>query len=112
MTLGKLIDALSALPGDRKISGVGGPDSYRGYYRDLAFEPDESERTVAEVLQECSDCMGREFTGYKGGEFLMGERTPVWIAEYGSSGERIMSLDTTGDVVRTELRAEDSEDGS
>lgn len=92
MTLGKLIKALEDLPPDRKINGLGKASSYRGYYDDLAFEPNEEEATVADALKCARGCMGQVFQGYKGGDFLMGERTPVWSAEWGSCGQRIMGL--------------------
>ncbi|HEX6939884.1 MAG TPA: hypothetical protein VF158_10770 [Longimicrobiales bacterium] len=100
MTLGALIGALEALPADRDITGFGGPHSYRGYYEDLAFEPSEAVQTVADLLATCRGCMGRVFEGYKGGEYVMGEITPVWIALYGTTGPRLMALDTDSDPIR------------
>lgn len=100
MTLGALIDVLEALPPDRRITGFGAPMSYRGYYDDLAFEPSDMEETVADLLARARVCMGRVLQGYKGGDFLMGETTPLWIARYGESGERLMGLDTAADPIR------------
>lgn len=101
MTLGKLIGALEGLGGDRLLTGFGDPHSYRGYYDDLSFAPTLVRRTAGDLLNVVrSDCMGRTFTGYKGGEFMMGENTPVWIAEWGATGERLMGLDTESKVVR------------
>lgn len=94
MTLGKLIAALEALPGNRLVLGFGDPMSYRGYYEDLAFAPNADTRTVADLLAHCRRCMGHVFEGYKGGEFVMGANTALWIAEYGDSGPRLMGLDT------------------
>ena len=96
MTLGKLIDVLAALPPDSKIEGLDEPHSYRGYYCDLAFEPSSELRTAGEMLAMCRACMGQEFTGYKGGEFMMGKSTPVWIAHYGDTGRKIMALEADG----------------
>ncbi len=92
MTLGKLIGRLKQMPQDRPI--VFDFDlsmsplslmSYRGYYCDLSVDRSEpgSVVTVESFLEICKDAMGRVFTGYKGGEFLMGENTPIWISEYG-----------------------------
>lgn len=101
LTLGGLIALLRVLEPERKVAGLGNLDSYRGYYSDLAFEPCGGQTTVAALLQECLDAMGKEFTGYKGGEYLMGESTPLWVSEYGTaSGERLMDLDASGDVVK------------
>lgn len=84
MTLDKLIKELEQLPEDFELEGLSDPHSYRGYYSDLAFE--RSKRTTAgELLKLCKSCMGKVFEGYKGGEFMMGEGTPVWIASYGTS---------------------------
>lgn len=96
MTLGNLIAALEALPAGATIKYIGEPHSYRGYYCDLAFEPRAGRRLAADVLKECTDAMGKVFGGYKGGDFVMGARTPVWIAEYGCCGDKIMQLNPDG----------------
>lgn len=100
MTLGGVIATLEVLPHERAIVGLGTLDSYRGYYADLAFEPNEEPRTVAGLLAECRGAMGKVFCGYKGGEFVMGERTPLWVAAWGSTGERLMGLDLDADPIR------------
>lgn len=98
MTLGKLIAALEAMPADENIAGLGNPHSYRGYYSDLAFAPAEGTVKAGELLQSCKAVMGREFSGYKGGDFLMGENTPVWVAHYGSCGLRLMAINSDGSL--------------
>lgn len=98
MTLGKLIAALEAMPGNAEVANLRRAHSYRGYYDDLAFERDAGTRPAVDLLTECRAAMGRLFCGYKGGDFLMGEWTPVWIAEYGCSGLKLMSLDADGNV--------------
>lgn len=40
--------------------------------------------------------MGEVFEGYKGGDFQMGRNTPVWLASYGCSGEKIMAIREDG----------------
>jgi hypothetical protein len=108
MTLGAFISALEALDGNREILGVGDPISYRGYYSDLAFEPEESTAPVREVLAKARACMGEVFTGYKGGDFQMGKNTPLWLSEYGvASGLRIMELDATVEPIRLVTAMED-----
>jgi hypothetical protein len=96
MTLGKLITALEAMPPDTEVDGLKAPHSYRGYYCDLAFHPPSGRLPVSEMLTMCRSAMGKVFEGYKGGDFVMGELTPLWIAEYGECGERIMSLTQDG----------------
>jgi hypothetical protein len=96
MTLGKLIDRLSQLDPAMEIEGLCEPHSYRGYYSDLAFERCNDKRTVAEVLAMAKDCVGETFEGYKGGNFDMNWSTPVWVADYGSCGMKIMSVDDKG----------------
>jgi hypothetical protein len=100
MTLGGLIAALEALPPERVVDGMCAPMSYRGYYSDLAFDPVGS-MTVGELLAVARGCMGKVFIGYKGGDFMMGETSPVWISPYGASTDaRLMSLDATADPIR------------
>lgn len=96
MTLGKLIDCLSAIPDTEEVPNICSPHSYRGYYSDLAFEQHEGVRRVSELLDECRAAMGEVFIGYKGGEFIMGRNTPVWIAEYGCTGKRLMEISPAG----------------
>lgn len=108
MTLGSLIALLRTLPADRLVKGLGGPDSYRGYYSDLAFAPTEETRTVGDLLLDAESCMGRVFEGYKGGEFPMHARTPLWVSRYGSaSGDRLMDLDVSADPILPETAQEE-----
>lgn len=90
VTLGALIEKLSvcdpALPvvtdqGDC----IGNPHSYRGYYSDLSFERVRAS-TVADVLSDARDSLGHTFTGWKGGDFRMHDKTPLWIAAEGCCG--------------------------
>ncbi len=92
MTLGKLIEVLETMPMKKEIDGLEVPHSYRGYYSDLAFHKAEDKRTVEETLKMCRSCLGECFEGYKGGDFYMTKNTPIWVAEYGMCGEKIISL--------------------
>ena len=92
MTLGKLIAALETMPAETVIPSLCSPHSYRGYYSDLAFERGELECTAGKLLERCRGAMGREFQGYKGGDYLMGENTPVWVAHYGRCGQKLMAI--------------------
>ncbi len=96
MTLGGLITDLEKLPDGATVENIGSPDSYRGYYCDLAFEKGEGERLAAELLAECRAAVGKVFHGYKGGEYTMSETTPIWIADYGCCGEKIMAINDDG----------------
>ncbi len=98
MTLGKLISALEAMPEGAEVANLNNPHSYRGYYSDLAFEQDEGTRPAADLLSECKAAMGQVFEGYKGGEYVMWALTPVWIARYGCSGQKLMELHVVGDI--------------
>lgn len=62
-------------------------DSWRGSYRELAlsYTKEEEKWSVACVLKTLQDAVGETFQGYKGGDFLMGKNTPVWVATYGNS---------------------------
>lgn len=110
LTLGKLIDGLREAPSDMSVrfdfpdTAPGLADSYRGYYEDLAFEPVTEPRTVEQVLSQAMLAVGNTFTGYKGGDFLMKEDTPLWVSSYGaSSGCAIIGLkiDEGGVVLTT-----------
>lgn len=58
-------------------------DSYRGYYEDLALDYSlHGEKTVETFLKECEACIGKVFTGYKGGDFEMDAATIIWVSKY------------------------------
>lgn len=99
LTLGGLIDVLEKMPPDMLVANLRDLDSYRGYYHDLYFCRGEGTRRAAELLAECKAAMGQVFTGYKGGDYVMGALTPLWISEYGhSSGTKLMSLNAGGEI--------------
>lgn len=84
--LGELIEWLEQQDGAKVVPhGFGNPNSYRGYYDDVAFEPAENV-TFASMLENAKAALGATFQGYKGGEYTMHEYTDCWIAEYGTSG--------------------------
>ena len=93
MTLQRLIDKLKTFPPEKKIEKISCPHSYRGYYSDLSFEREEGIQTVSDMLKILeNECLRKTFRGYKGGDFYMDEHTPLWIAEYGSCGLKIMDI--------------------
>lgn len=98
MTLGKLIVALEAMPKGSKVANLREAHSYRGYYNDLAFEIGDGTRKASDLLKECKAAMGRVFCGYKGGDYVMGALTPVWIANYGDCGKKLMGLPPGGGI--------------
>ena len=98
MTLGKMIAALEAMPPDTEIDGLCSPHSYRGYYCDLAFESSAEKMKAADAVAMCKAAMGQVFTGYKGGDFVMGALTPVWLANSGESGKKIIAIKQDGSL--------------
>lgn len=98
MTLGELITVLEAMPSGTTVANLQSAHSYRGYYRDLAFERHGGLRLASELLDDCRKAMGEVFEGYKGGDFLMGKITPVWVAYYGCCGKKLMALHTGGEI--------------
>ena len=102
LTLSKLIAALEAMPADAQVANLRDMASYRGYYSDLAFERNDGTRPAAELLTECKAAMGQVFCGYKGGDFVMGALTPVWVASYGCCGPKLMALHAGGGMETAE----------
>lgn len=98
MTLGQLIAALEAMPPGTAVANLTGPHSYRGYYVDLAFELQDGTRLKDHLLLECRQAMGRVFQGYKGGDYVMGERTPIWVANYGTTGLKLLGIHAGGQL--------------
>lgn len=98
MTIDSLTEVIAALP-DRTIpvvfdydtdQSVSDIDSYRGYYADLALTPDTDIISAEQLYVKLKQAHGAEFTGYKGGEFVMDGDTPLWAAYYGSTGPAIV----------------------
>jgi len=97
LTLGELIEKLEGVsPGwSVKFSSGKGPgdaDSYRGYYSDLSFEPTDRDVTAGDLLDRAKTALNATFTGYKGGDFVMGPDTPLWTAPYGCCGLAIVGF--------------------
>lgn len=104
LTLGALHAALQEANPDALVLLDGGdtspsdPDSYRGYYSDLAFECVQPLRKVSELLVDVSDAIGATFQGYKGGDFTMHADTPLWVSHYGhASGTAMVAITTLPD---------------
>lgn len=91
MVLGDLIKKLECCDLEARVQfdfcrhTPGAFHSYRGFYEDLALTPDQSEITVSDFLKACKHAVGGTFTGWKGGEFRMGEDTRVWVASSGDA---------------------------
>jgi hypothetical protein len=104
--LGELIDTLERMPHEAQVvfdSGeeVGIFGSWRGVYAEMTLFTNprgpsalsEADRTVAAVLARARAADGGTFTGYKGGEYKMDRRSPVWADDYGECRYRgIMGL--------------------
>ena len=77
--------------------------SYRGFYDDLAFESTKEDVTCAAFNKACTEALGKTYEGYKGGDFVMDERTPLWRADYGYCGDAIVSahIDSSGNLILT-----------
>ena len=94
LTLGELILKLEAIP-DKKLPVIfdgkkyypTGIDSWRGSYCELAinYSTTSCHMTVEGFLDILRDTIGKTLVGYKGGDFIMGKTTPVWVANYGES---------------------------
>ena len=98
LTLGGIIKALSDLPAHTPVSfdwnGLA-PNremSYRGYYSDLSFDY-RKECSVEDFLKVCRQALNRTYEGYKGGDYLMNDKTPLWAACYGDTGRAILGID-------------------
>ena len=107
MTLGGLIKALGALPADELVRPITFEmpwlypthfNSYRGYYNQLAlgvawltYLGDRAPIKAGEaLLKEARSTVGQEFTGWRGGDYTMTERTPVWIDNPGECNSMML----------------------
>lgn len=95
-TLGQLISAAEALmPRQAETEVVfdfcdtapNGIDSWRGSYAELALSyTSDGGMPLRKFVEILEDANGRTFEGYKGGDFPMDRGTPVWVANWGRSG--------------------------
>lgn len=103
LTLGEMIEALEKVIGSDEDGGrdwhvdfahlgarVAGLCSWRGVYTDLALIPTfgdgyHEELDAAQLLGVLRDAVGATFEGWKGGDFLMSEATPLWVSREGES---------------------------
>lgn len=112
LTLGELILKLEACPNpDAEVyyefHGLfpTSIDSWRGSYSELALNVSGSldrysagaPLQVSALLTILKEAVGKTFTGYKGGEYLMGKTTPVWVANYGATGSETAVIDVRYD---------------
>ena len=86
-------------------------DSYRGYFYHLALGYEAGGEytatkliTVEELLKELKEAIGKTYSGWKGGDFKMNLKTPVWVDNPGHcSGTLILGLrsDTYSAIIHT-----------
>lgn len=104
MNMGELIAALEKVPATEKLTlngaGLGDIGSYRGYYDEVALEPDGKVGTVGEALQRLRLALGSTMTGYKGGDYVIQSSTPVWVSHYGEcSGQYVTGVAILADGI-------------
>lgn len=80
--------------------------SYRGYYEDLAIGyKSGGECNVGDLLAALEKANGATFYGYKGGEYVMGDDTVVWVANDSEAGGTVI-MDVVDDKWRIVLKTE------
>lgn len=72
--------------------GFCNPHSYRGYYRELAFEPSGT-TTIGSMLEAAEGADGATYEGWKGGDFTMSDYSDCHIAVEGDCGEELSPLE-------------------
>lgn len=95
MKLQQLIDRLEQCKQDAYVNWDFGHAkitkalSWRGIYAELAlgWSDDEGFANVGELVAHLKSCIGKQFTGYKGGEYVMTPFTEVHCDNYGRCSE-------------------------
>lgn len=107
LSLGELIDKLEALP-NKSMSVVldFGPvptclSSWRGSYSELAIEyRDGDAPDVFTFILECRRAVSKTYEGYKGGDYVMGRETPVWVSQWGEAeNNAVVGVRDAGDMI-------------
>lgn len=106
MRLKDWIETLEALPKGAVVvfddgDNVGPLISWRGIYAQLTLPTAREPWTVKELLKDARGAVGSVYTGYKGGDYVMDESTPVWADDYGRCTYRMPTgvADKAGKVV-------------
>jgi hypothetical protein len=69
-------------------------DSWRGSYDELALgytlsgydgSASFEDSTAPVLLNELKSAIGKEYTGWKGGDYVMNEKTPLWVDNSGNA---------------------------
>lgn len=97
MLLGDFIETLADLDPDLPVVFDNGahPDSfasYRGYYDQITLTQGKSPKRVRDVLRAAQKAVGATFQGYKGGDYVMDEDTPLWASDYGDTGLALVGV--------------------
>ena len=87
LTLGQLITVLDQYKDDGGTTvkfdfchfAPAGLHSYRGSYDHLAISYSPFQLSLETFLAELKGAVGQVFTGWKGGQFVMDENTPIWV---------------------------------
>jgi hypothetical protein len=104
ITLGELMDVLMKYKdkGSYYVAATN-PHSYRGFYSDIALEPDIMCPLDALVDRLTEVLDGETFGGYKGGDFTYNENTPVFIAVKGELGYPLIGLRLVEGIIQPVL---------
>jgi hypothetical protein len=107
LSLGQLMAKLDALPHGMEVMAdtgafIGQEHSYRGYYDDLAFEPTSEPSNVGTLRVMISRAYQGPYQGYKGGDYIYTDDTPLWLAPYGCTGLAI--IDARVEIVHLQDR--------
>jgi len=79
MELQEYIAILENYPREKRLpKGLGNPHSWRGVYAELAFEVVE-DTTIGEMIDCAVDSIGKTFSGWKGGDYIMHETTEIHV---------------------------------
>lgn len=66
--------------------------SYRGIYEHLALGyDDKSDITVFSLVEILNQAVGKKFNGWKGGQYTMTYKTPIWMANANESDGKIIT---------------------
>lgn len=88
MNLGNLITTLEGIEPGRTVRFQDGTypselRSWRGDYGELSIDRGTEPTTVAALMGKARAAIGQTFEGYKGGQYVMSEHSPVWADPWG-----------------------------
>lgn len=98
LTFGELVTIIGKLPKESPLYASSNSyypvlsiHSYRGYYEDMEFDTGSTPVTVGEFLEMLLSNAGTTIEGYRGGEYIVDDRSYMWVGYEGGTARQALN---------------------